>query len=143
MADFLSVFDRSERMSRIRGRGNKTTEIRFMALLKRNGITGWRRHYPIQGRPDFAFPKLRVAVFIDGVFWHGHPKYGHIPSTRSEFWSEKISRNKARDKRVNQLLKARGWIVLRIWENELALKKESQLLRRILPKLGVQKVNLR
>ena len=82
-------------------------------------------------RPDFVFPRLRLAVFVDGCFWHCCPKHATWPRNRAAFWLAKITGNKARDRRVNRLLRARGWTVLRIWEHELSRKNETRLLRRL------------
>ena len=89
MADFLSPEDRSRRMAAISSKGNKTTELRMVALFREHGITGWRRHLPLPGRPDFAFPHERLAVFADGCFWHGCPRCYRSPTTQSEFWRQK------------------------------------------------------
>ena len=131
MSDVFDQAKRSEVMSRIRGRGNQSTELRMMMLLRLEGITGWRRNSHVFGRPDFVFPKLKVALFIDGDFWHGHPTRSRIPATRSEFWRDKIARNRARDREVNRTLRARGWHVLRIWEFALAQKHQRRTLARI------------
>lgn len=69
-------------------------------------------------RPDLVFPRAKVAVFVDGCFWHGCPRHGTMPRQNQEFWSEKIARNKARDARVTRALRRQGWQVVRIWEHE-------------------------
>src|SRR5271156_4916536 len=97
MVDFLSVQGRSERMSRIKGRRNQTTELAFLALCRAGKIWGWRRHVALPGRPDVVFPKHRVAIFLDGCFWHGCPRHCKMPSTNSEFWALKIMTNRRRD----------------------------------------------
>ncbi len=68
MADVFTKAKRSEVMSRIRGRGNKATELALAKLLRRHRITGWRRNQAVFGKPDFIFPKLKLAVFVDGCF---------------------------------------------------------------------------
>ena len=95
-----------------------------MALFREYGITGWRRHQPVFGKPDFIFRKQRLAVFIDGCFWHGCPKPKHspLPKTNAEFWLKKLTRNKERDATVTATLQAKGWRVARIWECDLARK---------------------
>jgi DNA mismatch endonuclease (patch repair protein) len=118
MNDVFSPCERSAIMSRIRSRGNRLTELRFIIILRANRITGWRRKYPLFGNPDFVFPKTRVAVFVDGEFWHGHPEE-KMPKTNPEFWLKKIERNKARDLLVNQVLKEKGWRVVRFWQRDL------------------------
>jgi DNA mismatch endonuclease (patch repair protein) len=106
-------------MSKIRSRGNRDTELLFASLLRKNKIFGWRRHLPIIGRPDFAFRRDRLAVFIDGCFWHRCPKCSNMPANNREFWKRKLNANKRRDKEVNLLLSENGWRVLRFWEHEL------------------------
>ena len=118
-------------MSRIRGRGNKYTEIALARLLRQNKITGWRRHLPIFGRPDFAFQKQKLVVFVDGCFWHGCPKHSSLPATNRAFWKRKFSANKLRDILVTRTLRSQGWRVLRIWEHELGRKNTTKLCRRI------------
>jgi len=89
-------------MSRIRSRGHAATELRFIELLKAAGITGWRRNQKIFGKPDFVFQKLKLAVFVDGCFWHGCPKHCKIPASNRPFWEKKFAANIARDRRVSR-----------------------------------------
>ena len=131
MADFLSKPERSERMSRIRGKGNKTTELRLVSVFRANRISRWRRGSKLVGRPDFVFPKLRLAVFVDGCFWHGCPRHDNKPASNTLFWQRKIARNRQRDRQVNRVLKAKGWRVLRVWEHELAKKREAKLVSKV------------
>ena len=131
MPDVFTKAKRSEVMSRIRGHGNKDTELALAKLLRRHVIKGWRRHQPLFGKPDFIFPKARLAVFVDGCFWHGCPKHETKPKKNRMFWHLKLSANKARDRLVNQTLRGSGWRVLRIWEHDLARKNESRLIHRI------------
>ena len=135
MPDVFTKAKRSEVMSRIRGRGNKATELRLMAIFREFGITGWRRHQPVFGKPDFVFRQQRVAVFVDGCFWHGCPKHATFPASRRAFWLEKFARNKARDRLVTHTLRKNGWRVLRIWEHEL--RKPARVLARIRKALSV------
>lgn len=130
MADIWTKAKRSDVMSRIKGSGNKETELKLMTFFWLHGVTGWRRRSPIFGKPDFVFPKLKLAVFVDGCFWHGCPIHATQPKQNAEFWREKIERNKARDRLVTRTLKAKGWRVLRIWEHELKKKNERRLLAR-------------
>ncbi len=106
-------------MAAIRSRGNKSTEIAFLSFLKESKIRGWRRHYNIEGNPDFAFPEHKIAVFVDGCFWHGCKKCMVKPKTNVRFWEKKIEQNKRRDGDVNKKLKNKGWRVVRIWEHEV------------------------
>ena len=111
----------TKRMKAVRGKGNKTTERRFRAMLIRAGMKGWRLNPPgLVGSPDVLFSAARVVVFLDGCYWHGCPRCGHIPTVNKGFWSTKIQRNRERDQRYTQQLEADGYRVLRFWEHELA-----------------------
>ena len=88
------------------------------------------------GKPDFVFPTKKLAVFVDGCFWHGCSRHGVKPKQNAKFWRRKIATNKARDRLVNRTLRARSWRVLRVWEHELARRNESRLLRRLIAYLG-------
>lgn len=111
---------RSLTMAAIRGKHNRSTELRLRMALVHEGIKGWQLHArALPGNPDFFFKKEQVAVFVDGCYWHGCPKCGHIPKTRSLFWEAKIKRNQQRDKRVRMELKKIGILPIRIWEHEL------------------------
>lgn len=108
-------------MSLVRSRGNRSTEMRVAAVLVRSGIRGWRRNAnDVAGTPDFFFPGIRLAVFVDGCFWHGCPDCRrNVPKNRAEFWQSKISANKRRDRRVDRQLRRLGYRVMRIWEHSL------------------------
>jgi DNA mismatch endonuclease (patch repair protein) len=118
-------------MSRIRSRGNKVTEVALAKFFRRHKITGWRRNQKIFGKPDFVFPKPKLALFVDGCFWHGCPKHGTQPKGNRTFWKDKFARNQARDALVTRALRRAGWRVLRVWEHELAKRNEARLSRRI------------
>ena len=119
MADRHTAEQRSANMSAVRNKNNKSTEIVFMSLLRKNKIAGWRRHYPIEGTPDFTFPKAKIVIFIDGCFWHKCPKCYKCPESNKEFWEQKIKDNQRRDTRQRRKLQHHGWRVIRIWEHEL------------------------
>ena len=142
MPDVFSKAKRSEVMSRIRSRGNKDTEQRLAALFRAHGIIDWRRQVRLRlektsshpagsVRPDFVFRLQRLAVFVDGCFWHGCPEHFRRPQTRQTFWDAKITRNQARDAAVTKALRRKGWRVLRLWEHELAVKREKRLVARL------------
>jgi DNA mismatch endonuclease (patch repair protein) len=131
VSDVFTKAKRSEVMSRIRGRGNKATELALAKFFRRHKITGWRRNQKIFGKPDFVFPKLKLAVFVDGCFWHGCPKHGTQPKGNRIFWKNKFARNIARDRLVNRILRSAKWRVLRIWQHELTRKNETCLLQRL------------
>lgn len=107
---------RSRIMASVRPYGNLTTEIMFGKLLWAEGIRGYRKHWPIQGKPDFAWPRRKIAVFVDGCFWHGCTRCRSIPAANASFWKNKIEKNRARDRRVTRRLRQQGWTVVRIWE---------------------------
>ena len=159
-------------MAAIRGRGNKNTELRMMALLRAHGITGWRRQVALRTRVesgtlrvgrkkgranraqensqhsstnsqltrrvsvDFVFRRERVAVFVDGCFWHGCPKHGTMPAGNRAFWKAKLARNTERDTLVTRSLRKAGWTVLRVWEHDLAAKHWPRVARRMARALG-------
>jgi DNA mismatch endonuclease (patch repair protein) len=129
--DTLSKQDRSRLMGKVRGRGNKATELVMVKLLRRNRLNGWRRNQMLPGKPDFEFRRERVAVFVDGCYWHGCAQHCRMPTSNRSYWLSKIARNRARDRKVNCTLRAAGWRVLRIWEHELARKREAQLLAKL------------
>jgi DNA mismatch endonuclease (patch repair protein) len=88
-------------------------------------------------RPDFVFRKQRMAIFVDGCFWHGCPKHATKPANNRAFWRRKLAGNKTRDRVVNRTLRRAGWRVLRIWECELRFPESC--IRRILEKLKVER----
>ena len=149
-------------MSRIRGRGNKDTELALARLLRGNKISGWRRQQEVRiqksgvrifkAKPDFIFRKVRLAIFVDGCFWHGCPRHATKPANNRAFWKKKLAGNKTRDRLVNRTLRRAGWRVVRIWECDLArLKAKGQMLKskpnkvlqRILQAIGTSPVSSR
>jgi DNA mismatch endonuclease (patch repair protein) len=131
MPDVFTPEKRSAVMARIRSSGNKDTELRMIALFRAHGVTGWRRNQAIFGKPDFVFRRERVAIFVDGCFWHSCPKPKHapLPKNRAEWWSAKLSRNKVRDQIVTRTLKRKGWRVVRVWECDLLPKTWPRVAR--------------
>ena len=170
MPDVFTKAKRSDVMSRIRSRGNKDTELALVRVFRAHGITGWRRQVQIRSaergvrsksgvrrpansfrtprsefrvfsvRPDFVFPKLRLAVFVDGCFWHACPLHTTKPRNNAAFWRKKFAANQTRDRLVTRTLRKDGWCVLRIWEHELARKNEARLLKRILRVLAEERL---
>jgi DNA mismatch endonuclease, patch repair protein len=129
--DVFSKRKRSQIMSHVRYRGNRSTEIALLSIFRTEHITGWRRHLRIFGNPDFVFRKERVTIFVDGCFWHGCPTHGACPASNREFWLRKLARNRQRDCLVDRMLQAKGWTVLRVWEHELESRNRARLLRRL------------
>ena len=118
-------------MKAVKSKNTKTTEMRMIQIFKEVGIKGWCRTYPLVGKPDFAFPKMRVAVFVDGCFWHGHNCRNVTPSANAEFWNAKRLYNKEHDLSVTETLEKKKWTVIRIWECELKKKNREILLEKI------------
>lgn len=111
---------RSRNMAAVK-RANTKPEVELRQALHRAGFR-FRKDYPIRAdsvlvRPDIAFTRRRVAVFVDGCFWHGCPAHGQIPATNTSFWAAKLAANVDRDRRQDQLLAAAGWHVVRVWEH--------------------------
>lgn len=119
MTDNVHRSKRSWVMAQVRSRQNRSTELRFIEILKSKGITGWRRNCNLAGKPDFVFPKSKIAVFVDGCFWHGCPKHCRMPSSNKKYWNRKIARNIERGKEINRKLRSGGWKVMRFWEHDL------------------------
>jgi len=90
-----------------------------MKVMKSHSITGWRRNYGLFGMPDYVFLKQKIAVFVDGCFWHKCSQHCRMPEKNHQYWTDKIERNFQRDKQVTNELKKIGWVVIRIWEHEL------------------------
>lgn len=131
MSDFFSPRERSKLMAKIRGRHNVSTELKTVAILRQAGITGWRRHLPLPGRPDFTFPRERVCIFVHGCFWHDCPRCRKRSSTRPSYWLAKISMNRRRDRRVAGQLRQRGYQVVIVWECTLRRKYPDAAIRRL------------
>lgn len=127
MTDVHSKKQRSFNMSQVKSKNTKP-EIVLSELLKSSGYK-FKKHYEIAGKPDIAFPKLKVAVFIDGEFWHGK-NFSKWKGDLSPFWLEKISSNIKRDKRNKNLLRKDGWHILRIWGKDV-MKNPSASLKKI------------
>jgi DNA mismatch endonuclease (patch repair protein) len=126
MADTFSKEQRSQIMRQVKGSKNKSTELKLIQFFKDSSLKGWRRNFKLFGRPDFVFPSSKIAVFVDGCFWHGHSCRNTKPLDNKDYWQKKICRNKKRDRTVNTTLTSNGWTVIRIWECEL---KNEKMLR--------------
>ena len=124
---------RRKNMRAVHSKGNKSTELKMVKLFRENKITGWRRHLPLPGKPDFTFRKEKLTLFVDGCFWHRCPKCFRDPKTNAEFWKNKIESNVKRDRKVTNELRQAGWSVIRLWECQL--KKPQRFLTRIQKKL--------
>lgn len=125
MADTFSTQERSQIMSKVKSKKNKSTELKLISFFKSRKIKGWRRNSKLFGKPDFVFPALRVAIFVDGCFWHGHMCRNVTPASNKDYWTAKIDRNKKRDILVSETITAKNWKVIRIWE--CTLRKQDIL----------------
>ena len=106
-------------MRKVQSCRNKSTELKFIQIFKLYKITGWRRNFKLFGKPDFVFPKKKIAIFLDGCFWHGHDCRNTKPKDNQTYWDAKLKRNQMRDKLVSTTLMHKDWNVIRIWECEL------------------------
>ncbi|WP_051010569.1 very short patch repair endonuclease [Selenomonas sp. F0473] len=129
--DIFSAKKRSAIMRNIKSKKNKSTELRLIEIFRRYGIKGWRRNYSVKGRPDFVFLSFKIAVFVDGCFWHGHDCRNTRPADHRDYWEKKREANRRRDAEVTALFENRGWQVIRIWECELKKKNEDRLKEKI------------
>jgi DNA mismatch endonuclease (patch repair protein) len=125
--DRVSPQVRSKIMASVRTVGGGP-ERKMEALLRDNGIRGFKKQWDVAGRPDFAWPKKRVALFVDGCYWHGCPRCDRPSKSNRSFWKSKIVSNRRRDLRVGRKLRSEGWRVLRVWECRL---NEERTLSRI------------
>lgn len=126
-------------MKQIHSKGNKTTELKLITIFRDIGITGWKRGYPVKGHPDFVFLSRKIAVFVDGCFWHGHDCRNTRPKENKEFWAVKQEKSMRHDCEVTARFESRGWTVLRIWECELKRKNRAVLEERLSGVLGFEK----
>ena len=132
MADVFDEKKRSEIMSKVHSKGNKSTELKLIQVFKGNGIIGWKRNYPVKGHPDFVFLDKKIAIFVDGCFWHGHDCRNTRPSDNADYWTKKRERNMKHDKEITELFERRGWTVIRLWECELKKKNYQNLMDKIM-----------
>ena len=151
MPELFTKAKRSTVMASIRGQGSKNTELRIMALLRARyhrveeaveiadrGTRNTEREgaAPVFGKPDFVFRRERVAVFVDGCFWHGCPRHATMPAGNRAFWKAKLARNAARDREVTVALRKAGWRVVRVWECAPARTRSGRTMARIARALG-------
>jgi DNA mismatch endonuclease (patch repair protein) len=137
--DRVSANTRSRIMSKVRCRGNRSTELRVRLMLVRSGLSGWTvQPSGIFGRPDFAFKKERIAIFVDSCFWHGCKDHCRMPASNADYWNSKIDRNRKRDRLCCKVLKSEGWRVLRLWEHEI--ETSSRMIKRVQALLKRQRI---
>lgn len=121
----------SRRMSTLKRKDNDA-ELAVRRLLHAAGYR-YRVHYPVPGLPrrtiDIAFTRVKIAVFVDGCFWHGCPDHGTRPRSNDRWWAVKIEANKSRDRDTTAHLEGIGWVVLRVWEHSPATHVLSDIVR--------------
>lgn len=130
----MDVYDKAKRsyvMSRIRGRDTKA-EILLRKFLCRENLKGYRIHRRLPGRPDISYGRYRLAIFIDGCFWHGCPICKiPLPNSNKLYWHPKLRKNRIRDGITNRSLRRMGWQVVRFWEHEVK-EKPSKCIEQII-----------
>ena len=124
--DNLTKEQRRKNMQHISSE-NTTPELMVTRELKRRKIYFAEHVKTIIGKPDIVFRRKKVIVFVDSDFWHGHPKRFIMPMTNYQYWSNKISRNKERDKQVTKELRLKGWKVIRLWEYDIKHNFEKSI----------------
>ncbi len=122
--DNLNKLQRSIAMSRVKS-SNTSLEIIFRKEIWKRGFRGYRTNSKIIGKPDLFFPKKKVAIFIDGCYWHGCEKCAKFPKTNEGYWLDKFHNNKIRDILVNGKLKEQRIKILRFWEHDLRIKPDK------------------
>ena len=121
--DFVTRETRSLYMAAVKSKGNISTEVKMIRLLRQYRLKGWRRHQRnIAGTPDFVWRDKKVALFVDGCFWHGCPHCYKLPKSNKAFWTKKVAYNRKHDRQIISSLKSLGWKVVRIWECKISRK---------------------
>ena len=130
MVDNLKPEDRRKTMQAVKGKGTKLEKSLF-SMLAGMGLKGWKQNVSgVTGKPDVVFVDQKVAIFVDGCFWHGCPVCQRkLPQTNPEYWERKIARNVELAKRHNEQLHRDGWEVVRVWEHEITRKNSRQAIR--------------
>ncbi len=130
MPDNLTPEDRLKTMRAVKGK-NTGLERSLFSMLAGMRLKGWRKNADnLAGKPDVAFDEPRIAIFIDGCFWHGCPYCQRpMPQTNVHYWQRKIAKNVERANRFSELLRQNGWRVVRIWEHEMRGTANRKLIR--------------
>jgi DNA mismatch endonuclease (patch repair protein) len=117
-------------MATVKGKGGKSTERRLRAALVGLKVNGWRMNaVDVVGKPDFLFPKQKLAVFVDGCFWHGCPEHYRRPNTSQTYWDAKVARNMERDRSNRAKIKRQGWRVIQFWEHDVKASPTACVLK--------------
>ena len=135
--DTFTPAARSRIMAKVKSAHNRSTEKIVRASLVARGARGWRMHArDLPGRPDFVFDREKVAVFVDGCFWHGCPRCYRRPQSSRAYWDAKIAANKRRDRLAAARLRRMGWSAIRVWEH--SLKDLAAAMARIMRKIDAR-----
>lgn len=129
MSDTFSIAKRSDIMRRVKGK-DTSIELSVRKKLWHEGMRGYRIHYKLPGKPDIVFTRYKLAIFIDGCFWHKCPFCYRRPESRTDYWDQKICRNVNRDFSVNRELRELGWSVIRFWEHDVT-RDIDEVIRKI------------
>ncbi|UJH90931.1 DNA mismatch endonuclease Vsr [Antarcticibacterium sp. 1MA-6-2] len=132
MADVHDKKTRSHNMRQIKGKDTKP-ELLVRKYLHSKGLRYRLHKKNLPGKPDIIFPRRKIAIFVNGCFWHGHEscKYFQLPKTRTEWWKEKISNTVARDIRKIAELQEKGWHCIVVWECDLKTHKKENTLNNL------------
>ena len=136
MTDTLTRVQRSRLMSRIRDRDTKP-ELEIRRRLFASGMRGYRLRPKLPGKPDIVYSRAKLAIFIDGCFWHGCPRCYTRPATRQRYWDNKLAENVSRDKVIDSSLKEMGWKTLHFWEHDVK-KTPERIVKRVKISLDAQ-----
>ncbi|PUA34707.1 very short patch repair endonuclease [Paenibacillus elgii] len=128
MVDNVSKDKRSQTMKAVKSHST-SIENKVMKAIWKRGIRYRKNVKDLKGKPDIAIKKYRCVIFIDSCFWHGCPEHCRIPQTNVEYWLKKISRNKERDRQVNEYYEREEWNILRVWEHEISKDLEKTILK--------------
>jgi DNA mismatch endonuclease, patch repair protein len=127
MADNVSKEIRKKTMQAVKAKNTKLEDLVLKELWKR-GIRFRKNVAGLAGKPDLSLKKYKIVVFIDSCFWHGCDFHLRMPETNKEYWTNKISKNKARDKKINEYYKCQDWNIMRVWEHQLKKDYENTIL---------------
>jgi len=128
MTDTFTKEVRSKIMAKVKSE-NTVPEIMLRKQLYSKGVRYRINYRSLEGNPDVVIPSKKIAIFIDGCFWHKCPKCFGLPDSNKEYWRKKIEKNVERDKKANKALKLKGWRVIRIWEHEIRKDLERSVKR--------------
>ena len=136
MTDVHNIEQRRYNMQQIKGKNTKP-EMLVRKFLHANGYRYKLHDKTLPGKPDIVLPKYKTVIFVHGCFWHGHTdcRYFTVPKTRTQWWTDKINRNKVNDEKAVKALRKDGWRVINVWECGLKRAKIEKTLTALLNKM--------